>query len=477
MRKLEDNITSRLAKYVVGMKYEDIPEDVIHMTKKVFMDIVGCGLGSHELDKGRIAKEVAIMEGGTPEATVMGSGEKLNLIGAVFANAELMHSMDYNAITPPMYIAPFVCPTALSVAEKCNASGKDLLTALVAGFDIGSRIGLALPSMRDKSKPVRSYGSGVMAFGSACAAGKLLGLDEMKMTDAMGLAGYFAPVPAHTKYMNTPNNGAMKFGPAGFTAEAGLFAALLAQKGELGDRSVLEGDYGFWAMNGSPTFDADSVLKDLGKDFKITLSKFKSLPCDGIYQTSLRLLYELCEEEDLKPEEIEYVLIKAEANMFCPQFMSHDIESNVDASMSFPFCTAVAAFRIPIGPDWQKHNVFENEEILDFMRNKTRFEVLPYAEECRRQEIEVEHKPYINRRPAVVTVSARGKIYERVGEYAKWLSAETPEFTATDDDLITKFYGNVKGYMSEEKAKKAVDMLMNLEKVESVKELIDALTF
>lgn len=477
MRELENNITSTLAKYVVNMKYEDIPEEVIHMTKKVFMDIVGCGLGSHELDKGRIAKEIAIMEGGVPEATIMGSGEKVNVIGATLANAELMHSMDYNAITPPMYIAPFVCPTALVMGEKYDISGKDLLTALVAGFDVGSRIGLALPSMRDKSKPVKSYGSGVMAFGAACAAGKIMGLSDVKMTDAMGLAGYFAPVPAHTKYMNTPNNGAMKFGPAGFTAEAGLLAALLASKGELGDRSVLEGPYGFWAMNGSPECDFDSITKDMGKDFKIMQSKFKSLPCDGIYQTSLRLLYELCEKEDLKPEEIEYVMIKAEANMFCPQFMSHDIESNVDASMSFPFCTAVAAFRIPIGPDWQKHETFENPEILDFMRNKTRFEVLPYAEECRRQEIEVEHKPYINRRPAVVEVSARGKIYESRGEYAKWLSSETPEFTATDADLITKFHGNVKGYMSEEKADKLVDMLMNLEKVASVKELVETMKF
>ena len=105
--ELANNVTTTLVKYAAGLKYEDIPQDVIHMTKRVFMDIIGCGLGSHELDKGRIGYSLAHQLGGTPEATVLGTGEKLSVTGATFANAELMHSMDYNAITPPIYIAPF----------------------------------------------------------------------------------------------------------------------------------------------------------------------------------------------------------------------------------------------------------------------------------------------------------------------------------------------------------------------------------
>ena len=363
------------------------------------------------------------------------------------------------------------------MAEKTNASGKDLLLAMVAGFDIASRIGLALGSFRDKSKPVRSYGTGFDTFGVAVAVGKLLGLDEYQMADAMGLAGYFAPVPCHTKYMNTPNNGAMKFGAAGWTAQAGVTAALLAQLGEAGDRSVLDGEYGFWAMNGSRACDYEGMVANLGKDWKILQSKFKSLPCDGIYQSPLRPLMDLVRENDLKPDEIDHILVKAEANMFCPQFMSTTIENNVDASMSFPFCVAVAAHLVPVGPAWQKRETIENPSIQDFMKHKVQFEVYDYAEETRRQEIEVEHKPYINRRPSYVEIHARGQVFTRTAEYAKWLSAETPEFNATDDDLITKFHGNTADVFTRTQSDKAVELLMNLENVESVKDLMKALTW
>ena len=72
--ELANNVTTTLVKYAAGLKYEDIPQDVIHMTKRVFMDIIGCGLGSHELDKGRIGYSLAHQLGGTPEATVLGTG-------------------------------------------------------------------------------------------------------------------------------------------------------------------------------------------------------------------------------------------------------------------------------------------------------------------------------------------------------------------------------------------------------------------
>ena len=89
----------------------------------------------------------------------------------------------------------------------------------------------------------------------------------------------------------------------------------------------------------------------------------------------------------------------------------------------------------------------------------------------------MEHKPYINRRPSYVEIHARGQVFTRTAEYAKWLSAETPEFNATDDDLITKFHGNTADVFTRTQSDKAVELLMNLENVESVKDLMKALTW
>ena len=87
----------------------------------------------------------------------------------------------------------------------------------------------------------------------------------------MGLADYFAPVACHTKYMNTPTNGAMKFGAGSWTAQAGVTAVLPVQLREAGDRSVLDGEYGFWAMNGSRFCDYEGMVANLVKDWKILL--------------------------------------------------------------------------------------------------------------------------------------------------------------------------------------------------------------
>jgi len=469
------NITETLAKFSAELKYEDVPENVVHEIKRLLLDLTGLALGSLELDKGRIAVELARKIGGKPEATILGTGEKVSAQEAAFANGELMHSMDYNAILPPMYIGPFVTPATLAIAESRKASGKTFILALTLANEMASRIGVSLGSFRSRSgAPIRSYGVGFDAFGAAIGAGKIMGFDREKMSDAMGLAGYFAPVPCHTKYMNTPNNGVMKFGAAGWTAQGGVTAAMLAEMGERGDRSVLDGDYGFWAMNGSQSCNWESITKNLGKDWNVLQGKYKSLPCDGAFQSPLIALMKLIEKNDLKPEEIKQVTVKVEALGLSPQFMSRTIENNVDASMSFPYNIAVVAHRIRVSPVWQARSTFERRDIIEFME-KVKFDVYPVAEESRRQEIEIEKKPYINRRPSLVEVAARGKLFTQDNEFVKWLSVETPGYSATDTDLIEKFKVNVENVLKGKRVQTAIDTIMNLEKIGDVNELIKTL--
>jgi 2-methylcitrate dehydratase PrpD len=470
-----NNVTGTLAKFSAELKYNDLPENVIHEIKRGILDLTGLALGSLELDKGRIAVELARKIGGNQEATVLGTGEKVAAPIAAFANGELMHSMDYNAILPPMYIGPFVTPATLAIAESRKASGKNFILALTLANEIASRIGVSLGSFRSRiGEPVRSYGVGFDTFGAAIGAGKIMGFDSVKMSDAMGLAGYFAPVPCHTKYMNTANNGIMKFGAAGWTAQGGVTAAMLAEIGERGDRSVLDGDYGFWAMNGSRSCNWESITKNLGKEWNVLQAKYKSLPCDGVFQSPLMAFMKMIKEHDLKPQEIEQVLVKTELIGQSPQFMSLTVENNVDASMCFPYNIAVAAHRIKVGPVWQAHSTFENPSILEFMK-KVKFDVYPWAEESRHQEIEVEGKPYINRRPSLVEVTARGKVFKQDNEFVKWLSVETPGFKATDEDLIEKFKVNAEAVLKGKRLQAAIDKIMNLEQVGDVNELIKTL--
>lgn len=203
----DDRITRQVVEYFTDLKYEDLPEDVVHTAKRIFMDIVGCGLGSHPLDKGATAVKLVKAKGGAPEATILGTGEKLPMDEVAFANGELMHSMDFNAISPPLYVAPMVCPATLAVAENQGRSGKDFLTAMVAGFEIAMRIGQSLGNFRSREIKTRASGTTWDTMGVAIAAGKLMGFNKEQMTNAFGLSGYFAPIPCLMKYMHTANNG------------------------------------------------------------------------------------------------------------------------------------------------------------------------------------------------------------------------------------------------------------------------------
>jgi len=472
---MAENITGTLAKFAANLKYEDLPAEVVHETKRGILDLAGLALGSLELDKGRIAVEFSRGIKGTQEASILGTGEKVAVPAAAFANGELMHSMDYNAILPPMYIGPYVTPGTIALAESRKASGKTLITAVAVANEIASRIGVSLGSFRSRAgAPIRSYGVGFDTFGAAAGAGKIMGLDSIKMSDALGLAGYFAPVPCHTKYMNTANNGAMKFGAAGWTAQGGVTAAMLAEMGERGDRSVLDGEYGFWAMNGSQSCNFESITRNLGKEWNLLQAKYKSLPCDGVFQSPCIALMKLVEDNDLKPEEIDRVIVKTELIGMVPQFMIQTIENNVDASMSFAYNIAVVAHRIKVGPTWQMRSTFTNQSILNFMK-KVKFEVYPVAEESRRQEIEVQGKPYINRRPSRVEVTARGKVFAQENDYVKWLSVETPGYKATDDDLKAKFRTNAENVLKGKKLAAAIDAIMNLENIRDTNEMVKLL--
>lgn len=473
---LEDNVTTKLVKYFSELKYEDIPEDAINIAKRVFLDAMGCALASHDLDKGSLAVKTARNIGGNPQASIIGSGDQTSMCEAAFANGELIHTMDNNALTPPLYVAPFVIPAVLAAAENRKATGKEFLAAMVAAFEISSRVGLGMGNFRSRAVKLNAYGTTWDTLGAALGAGRIFGLDLEQMADAVGLAGYLSPVPSLMKYMHTANNGLMKFGPAGWTNEAGVKAAMMAEAGARGDRSLLDGEYGYWAMNGAPSCNYDIMTEDLGTKWTIRDSnKFKSLPCDGSFHSPMTPLIELIEEEDLKPEEIESITVFCEENMQFPQYGSRIVENNVDASMSFHYCMALAAHRIPVGPIWQRRETYTNPSIQEFMKTKTHIVSYDVANESRTQELEVEGRMFIVRRPSKVEVKARGTVYTRTAEYAKWLSSEIPEFRATNEDLVNKFFLNTADVMDREKAQKAADMMLNLENVDDMSKVVDAL--
>jgi 2-methylcitrate dehydratase PrpD len=296
------------------------------------------------------------------------------------------------------------------------------------------------------------------------------------MADALGLAGYFAPVPSHNKFLYTPAGGGMaKYGPAGWTAQGGVTAALLAEMGYQGDRSVLDGEYGFWAMNGSEGCDWAKITGGLGEQWNILQVKYKCWPSCGVFQSPLGAFTQLVNENDLKPEEIQEVLIENEEHGCLPRFQYAEIRNSVDTQTNLPYNIALAAHRIKVSAAWQKQSNIDNPSVREFM-GRVKIEPYSRAEEARHQEMTVEGRPFLNRRPSRVQLVARGKTFTQEVEYAKWLSADNPDFRATDEDLAEKFRANGADTLSDKKLRMAIERIMNLEAVSNTAELMEVLS-
>jgi 2-methylcitrate dehydratase PrpD len=461
---MQGSVTETLAKFSSRLQFSDLPSGVSHEVKRLLLDTLGCGLGGLDLDKGRMALQLARDAGGKPEATILGSAGKVPSALAAFVNGELMNALDFCALQPPAHVTPYVIPSVLAMAEVKHASGKELIAALTVAHELSCRIAHSLGNLRATpgGLPVRSYGVGCTQFGATAGAARILKLDAEKMSHALGLAGYHAPIASHVKYNHTIHVGLAKYGPSGWTAQAGVVTAQLAAMGYRGDDTVLDGEYGFWAMNGSQTCDWEKLTAALGDEWAFEAIGYKYWPCCGSHQAPLDAFVEIINSHDIAPTEITKVVVKNEGLSGLPKYMSTDVRDHVEAASSLPYNIAVAAHRVPWGPKWQSRETLARQDIRNFM---TRVEHAVYdrCEEMRYKDLVIDGRKNLKHRPAQVEVHARGEIYVHSVDFAKWLTNDAVESRATDEDLASKFLANASGVLSAKQADAVVDCILHLE--------------
>ena len=217
-------VGKELSEYLTGLSFEDLPEDVVHQAKRALLDSIGTMfMGARKEEAGGIISFLREM-GERQECSVVGADFKTSLPWAAFANASYAQVHDCNdghreaaAYGGSSHPGRVAVPTALAVGEKLSASGKDVIVAIVIGYDVAAKI----RGMKDR--PPAS------AYCSAAITSRLLGLDEDQTRFAMGIAGYVSPrnFPA-TRGLDTNfmSNG---YQPSGHLHGIAVFAASARQ--------------------------------------------------------------------------------------------------------------------------------------------------------------------------------------------------------------------------------------------------------
>jgi 2-methylcitrate dehydratase len=271
-----------VARWLVALRYEDLPPEVVARAKRVLLDTLGCALGAITAEPVRAAQAVVALQGGNPQATVLGLGRKASCDQAAFLNAMAARYFDYNdyiALGRPNHASINVA-AALAVAEMQGASGKDLLLGLVAGYEVEVRLRDAIARARREGWDDTSIEA---QYASAATAGKLLRLDEAKLANALAIAGSNANTLAEVRRGAelTPAKGAAE----PMAVRNGTFAALLAQAGLAYPLTIFEGAYGFGKMV-SGALD-ETLLRERTGEFGILKSCIKLWPCVGTAQAPI----------------------------------------------------------------------------------------------------------------------------------------------------------------------------------------------
>ena len=292
------NPTQDLARFAAALDYETIPERTREYTKDLLLDALACAVAGHLGEETTQVEAFAQALAQSNESSVIG-GDRLSLAGATLLNGYLITAVtmcDVHRATLT-HITPEVVPPALAIAERDNRSGRDLLVALAAGFEITTRVGVGLdfPEFRRRGW----HGPGVIGpFGSAAAVGRLRGFDEDTMTRAFALAG--SQSAGTFAAWGTPT---VKFHQCR-GALSGLMAALLAEQGFVATKEFLTapdgGLYNTYTNGGKP----EAATAELGKRWELEQIALRLWPSASTIQGMVTAMFDLVEGNEIAPQQV-----------------------------------------------------------------------------------------------------------------------------------------------------------------------------
>jgi 2-methylcitrate dehydratase PrpD len=466
---LSATIIEALARFTCDTGFADLPEAVVDETKRVLLDSIGCALGGTGNPKGRIGIDYGRILGGPDQsATILGTAGRASVLGAAFANGELMNALDFDAVLPPGHVSPYVIPGALAVGESLHGTGQELITALAVAHEISYRFGKSMDWTRDTEdgkvsvSAVLGYSSSI--FGAAAAVARMRGLSADAVASALGIAGGISPVNSHRSWMNHAPSATIKYTMAGAIVQAAITASFMAELGHRGDLQVLDdAEYGYRRFIGTKRWAPENLTDGLGAKWRYPAeSSFKPYPHCRVMHGLFDALIDLMERSDLKAEEIEGLRAWGEGWIMLPVWLNDTIEHVHDGQFSVKHGLALAAQRVPPGPAWQDPDLVFSPAVLDLM-NRVTFAGHPdYVTAIGRDPAS---------RPSRIEVDARGTTFTAERQYPKGSpSPDTSSFMSTDE-LVAKFMVNAADVLEEPKAEAAAEAILRLEHSDDLSEV------
>lgn len=413
-----------LSEFVTGLNYDDIPASARETVERAFLDTVGVTLAGAYADAGEtIFRTDDITPDDAP--TILGLDNDRPATQRALHTGTASHALDYDDLAWAMdgHPSATLVPPILALAAEADATGRDLVTAFTAGFELECT--LAAPISPDHYEdgwhPTATFGT----FGATAAAASLLDLTPKETVHALNIA---ASMPAGLKR----NFGSMtKPLHAGLCSRSGVTAARLAYEGFTADSTAVSGDRGFWDLYGPEvrhdfTFDLEVwALQEHGIHVKF-------YPCCYFTHTSIAGTAALVDEHDVDPQDIERIQVQV-AQGAADALHHADPETGLEAKFSMEYTVASAAVRDRVGL-----TAFDDDAIDD-----------PVVQQVRKRvTFEVDDELHYDSHEAYVHIDTATDSYERLQENPPG----THDNPLTDAQLRAKFDECARRAVTEETA-------------------------
>lgn len=450
-------LTEKFAQFIYNLRYEELPQEVITLAKERILDSIGAVLAGAKnwTYREEFLKACHEMEQGDYPAFTTGD-LKFPVCRAAMINATFGHAveLDDGHAYAGAHAGTVAIPVAFAIAAQKPVGGRQIIESVVGGYDVVYRIAVAMaPHQIDKGFHPTSNDD---TLGAAVVAGKLLGLSEGQLADALGMAGLYA-----SGLMEATITGQLsKCIMVGNAALTGMNAAYYAASGIGGTTSVFEGKSGFFRAK-SQDVDLEKIESQLGTRYTIMDTYSKMYPTCRHAQPAIEGALNLLEKHGFMPEDIAEIRVGTHEVAYNLTGKIKEPKDSGEAKFSIAYGIAVAICRHGFGIGDLMPQSTNNSDYLA-LADKVITEIDPNVQ-----------AEYPTRRGARVQIRLKnGKV---LSEEVYDLKG-SPKNPVGFDDIKSKFITNVRDFMPENDIDMLIGLVMNLEKLENLSPLTNILS-
>jgi aconitate decarboxylase len=452
--------TSAIAQFVSGLRYDDIPDDVVARIKLLILDSLGCALYGTALEWSRILRTTLARLDATKACRVWGTSEKLSAPHAALVNGTLIQSFELDDVHRQgvLHVGAVTLPPLLAVTElRPGLSGRDFLRSAVAGYEIGPRVGKCMGPQHIGQG--WHSGATVGVFSAAAGAAAALGLAAEQTVHALGIAGTQSAGLMAAQY------GAMvKRMHAGRSAQSGLYGALLAKAGFTGIVDVFESPYGGFCTTFSRStdrFNLDELSWELGRQWETKRISLKFYSCVGSNHTTLDAIRSMQAEKPFGPDDVRSIVVHGSHVTVEHVGWSYEPQGLTSAQLNLPFCIATLLLEGDVFVDQFTDDVVDNKERIALSR-----------------KVSVLHDPAITERGSNYRHMVRVDVLLNDGSKLQ-RTVEAPRGSetsfASEADIVEKFKKLATRTVGAAKADEIVNLVLGAEKLKRAEAIAEAL--